>query len=115
MGEYILLAVVLLLALYGCAQGVGRIVSWIWKPRPDLPAMVILPVSGHREDVEFIVRGAAVRYRWAAGKPHGRILLMDAGMDEETRRLAKAVCGQIPEVDFCEGTVSGWDAGAFQA
>ena len=77
MGEYILLAVVLLLALYGCAQGVGRIVSWIWKPRPDLSAMVILPVSGHREDVEFIARGAAVRYRWAAGKPHGRILLMD--------------------------------------
>ena len=33
MGEYVWLAVVLLLALYGLTQGVGRLMLWMWRPR----------------------------------------------------------------------------------
>ena len=106
MGAYIWLAVVLLLALYGLAQGIGQLISWIWKPRREIPAILILPVSGPCEEVEYLLRSALIRQRWAAGMAPGRILLMDTGLDEETRQLARAVCDRMPGVEFCRGTGS---------
>lgn len=108
MGEYVWLAVVLLLALYGLAQLIGQLICWIWRPRREIPALLILPVSGHCEDMEYTLRRALMRHRWAAAHPGGRILLMDAGMDEETRQLAQVVCDRLDGVEFCRGT------GAFQ-
>lgn len=108
MGQYLWLAVVLLLALYGFVQGIGQLICWIWRPRREIPAILILPISGHCEDVEYTLRCALTRQRWAAGITQVRILLMDTGMDEETRALARAVCDRMPGVEFCRGT------GAFQ-
>ncbi len=112
MGEYICLTAVLLLALYGCAQAIGRVALYLCRPCRQTPAVLLLPVSGHREDVEDLVRSTAMRYRWAQDMTGGRILLVDAGMDEETRRLAQAVCERIPQVEF--GTAAGLTAGTFQ-
>ena len=108
MGEYVWLAVVLLLALYGLTQGVGRLMLWMWRPRRPQPAVLILPVSGHCEDVEHTVRGALARQHWVTGGGAGRVLLLDAGMDEPTRDLARAVCARLPGVEFCRS------AGDFQ-
>lgn len=101
MGEKILLAVVLVLALYGCAELIRRVVRAVMSPSRGCEGVWVIPISGHREDVEYIVRAAAAQ-RGRFGGPKGRILLLDAGMDEETRRLAEQACRDVGTVDMIE-------------
>ena len=89
---------VLVLALYGCAELIRHIVRAVMLPSRGWEGVWVIPVSGHREDVEYIVRAASVQRERAGLK--GRILLLDAGMDEETRRLAEQICREVGTVDM---------------
>ena len=53
----------------------------------------MIPLCGHRTDIEYVARCAAARERWGAGSP--RVMLVDTGMDDETRRLAEDVCSRL--------------------
>ena len=88
MGEHILLAGVLVLALFGCAELIRRLVLRVMAPSGHEGGILVIPVSGHREDIEYIVRCASVRRGW------GR------GADGETRRLAEAACAETKGVDL---------------
>ncbi len=100
MGEHILLAVVLVLALFGCAELIRRLVLRVMAPSGHDGGILVIPVSGHREDVEYIVRCASVRRNWGRGGDSRPILILDAGMDGETRRLAQAACAEVKGVDL---------------
>ena len=94
MGEYIMLIIVLLLALYGCAELIRKLVIRIMTPEPDCSGVLVIPVSGHRTDIEYIVRSVVTQNRWEERLPERRVLLFDAGMDEETRVLAEKICSE---------------------
>lgn len=98
MMEYLWTAVILLLALYGAAQGVGRLIERMWRPPDDIRPVVLLPLAGHHEDVEHLLRCAATRHRWAG--VHTRVVLVDAGMDDETRALAGEVCARLESAEI---------------
>ena len=100
MGEHILLTLVLILALYGCAELIRWLVLRVMKPAADCGGILVIPISGHREDIEYIVQAAAVRRNWGRGMESRPILLLDAGMDSETRRLAETACAQVKGVDL---------------
>lgn len=98
MGEGIMLIAVLLLALYGCAELISRMAARILKPKEEFAGIRVIPVSGHRTDMEYIVRSAAAQCKCAGG----RALLLDTGMDEETRKIAERACEATGSVGFCE-------------
>lgn len=98
--EYLWSAVILLLALYGAAQGVGRLMGLLWRLPQDTPAVLVLPLKGHHEDVEYLLRCAENRYRWAGVPTRTRLAVADAGMDDETRRLAEDVCTRLEIAEF---------------
>lgn len=112
MGDTIMLAIVLLLSLYGCVELIRSIVFRILKPFYRCPGILVLPVSGHCTDVEYLVRTATARNRWAADLTE-YVLLLDTGMDTETRTLAETICAQCHDVhlgkpeDFEKILVSG--------
>lgn len=95
-GEKILLIVVLLLALYGLAGLLCRAAVRLLSPGRTNGIWVI-PVSGHREDIEAVVREAAVRR--ACGRPYP-VVLLDVGMDAQTRRLAETICRAMEGVEL---------------
>ncbi len=100
MGEHILLAIVLLLALYGCAELIRRAVLRILAPTKDCAGVLVIPVSGHRDDIEYVIRSAAAQCGWSRRQGR-RALLLDKGMDEETRRIAEAICREVEVVSLC--------------
>lgn len=97
MGETILCIVVLLLSLYGCVELVRAMITRILRPGKETSGVLLLPLSGHRSDVEFIVQSAATRNRWLTEFSE-QVLLLDLGMDEETRLLAENACRQFENV-----------------
>ena len=96
MGETVLTAAVLLLALFGCAQGV-RWLSGRLLRTGRRNAFVLLPLSGHCEDVEYRVRGCL----HTASESRLPLLVVDAGLDEASRTLAEEVCGRLEGVYLC--------------
>lgn len=97
MGETIMLVIVLLLSLYGCVELIRCITFLILKPFGQHSGILVLPISGHCTDVEYLVRTATTRNRWTADLT-GYVLLLDEGMDEETRTLAEGICAQCDNV-----------------
>ena len=98
MGEKILLIAVLLLALYGFAELLCHIAARLLGPGRECGGVWVIPVSGHREDIEVLVREAGARR--LRGRPDP-VLLPGTGMDEGTPRLAGRVCAQVGTVDIC--------------
>ncbi len=97
MGETIMLILVLLLALYGCMELIRRAAVRIMRPSGPRSGILVLPLSGHCGDVEYQIRAAASQNSWG-GEMTGTVLILDAGMDEETRALAEKVCADYPSV-----------------
>lgn len=100
MGETILLVVVLLLALYGCTELIRRIAQYVLTPAKTCGGVLVIPLSGHHNDIEYIVRCAAARRRWGDGP--ARVLLIDNGMDAQTKTLAEKVCAELGGVGIYE-------------
>ena len=99
LADTIVLIAVLLLSLYGCVELIRWLALRILRPPKEYSGVLVLPISGHCPDVEYLVRTAASQSRWAVNMTD-RIFLLDAGMDEETRALAEDICAKCEYVEI---------------
>lgn len=83
---------VVLLGLIGVTEVVRLIVFWMLSPGRGVKMLIVVPVFGHDEEAEFVLRSAAQRAKWMGGKDEKRVLCVDCGMDEETRHVCELVC-----------------------
>lgn len=88
--EYIMLAAVLILSLYGCVELVRSIALRILRSDHSISGILVLPVKGSCRNMEFIVRSAVSNSRWTSDSP-GQVMILDNGMDDETRELAEKI------------------------
>ncbi len=91
--------IVLLLAVYGCVQGVRWLVLRLLSPPHSADGVWLVPLTGHREDVEYLVRTAAARRCWGVGTD-GDVYIVDTGADEDTRVLAQCACREVSGTRF---------------
>ena len=91
--EGVSLTIVLVMALYGCAQLLRHTVEWLLRPKQQR-LYVLLRLAGTVEEVEQQVRYAK---EWASAR-HLPLLIGDDGMDNETHTIATALAA----VDACE-------------
>ncbi|MBP3388255.1 MAG: hypothetical protein J6K98_00105 [Clostridia bacterium] len=97
MGDILLTAAVLLMALFGCAQGI-RWLSGRLLTGGSRQALLLLPLSGHCEDVEFRVRSCL----HTASGLRRPLLVVDTGLDPESRALAEEICRRFEGVWLCD-------------
>lgn len=53
---------------------------------------LIIPIKGHKEDAEFVLRKAAIKLKWKNSGKNSSIICLDCGMDSETRKICSLVC-----------------------
>ena len=92
MAEKLWIALVLLLSLVGCLQCIRWAVLKLLSPRSKEAGIWVLPLSGRREDAEYLIRGLITRRRWET--VGGEAVVLDAGLDPESREIARRLCGQ---------------------
>ena len=51
--------------------------------------MTIVPICGHNEEAEYLLRSAAARVKWADNGRERRVICLDCGMDLETRMICE--------------------------
>ncbi len=109
MGETILLIVVLLLALYGCTELIRWLAVRLLQPPVKDRSLRVLPVAGRRNDLDALVRAAEIQRRWSGLLLKAEtLILVDAGLDEESRRRAEELCRKSDCAQI-------WDAAKLEA
>ena len=94
MKEWLILALVL---LFLCAAMIIAAVKALQCPTEGAErSCIVLPVSGHEEDIELRVRSLVSRTRRLRG---AAIILADFGADSETAEIARRLCREFGTVE----------------
>lgn len=88
----------MVLLLLGCIEIVRVVSLMIFKTKDDDKIMVVVPVSGHNEEVEYLLRSALAKLRWI-GSVYERVVCIDCGMDDETRKICDIIKKDYPFIE----------------
>lgn len=102
MSEIILAVIIGALAFVGIIGVISTLVLSFYHVSGGAGEYIVLPVSGHIEDIEFRIRGATARRRRVSR--HVRIYLANFGADAETTEIAKRMCREFEGLEWVEGT-----------
>ncbi len=97
-GEFVLV----LFAAVGVLAVCWKIADLFLEPDRPVEVTMVLSFRGRVEDIEYQLRHFAARYRRTVKRGDaGRLVCLDNGMDEETRRICKTVCEEYPFLNLC--------------
>ncbi len=89
----------ILLAIIGLVQIARTVVLFFMRSKKDKDVIMVVPIYGHDEEAEIVLRHAAAHVKWVSGGRFKKVVCLDCGMDEETKKICKTVCR---DYDFME-------------
>ena len=105
--EAILHTLVANLAVIGIADFIRLLIEKILGGAKRQLLVSLIPCKGHEEELEYLVATALTRLGSHCSGGSGCILLVDCGMDEESRIIGELICRKHPCVELCEECVLG--------
>lgn len=91
--------ILIILATIGLVEIVRAIVFMLFKTREENEIMILVPIYGHNEEAEILLRSAATRVSWFSGLKKQKVVCLDLGMDSETRKICDIIS---TEYEFME-------------
>jgi hypothetical protein len=98
--EIICKVIFVLVAIVGIADIFRVLMFWLLRTKNEGKLYLVISIHGHEEETEFILSSAIERIKFMPGKDK-RLICLDKGMDEETRKICGIIRSQNPEVDIC--------------
>ena len=92
--ETIASLIFLLFSILGIVDVIRMVVFALLKPKRGLRMVVTVPLSGHREDVEYMIRSAVARAKWSDTR-QTLVFVVDCGMDHDTYELCRLFCNEL--------------------
>ena len=85
--DVIISVIMLCLAVVGLIE-MFRVISFFFCERKNT-TITLIPIYGHVEDIEIVLRNAMSNSQWLSNKDTQRIICLDLGIDEETRNICE--------------------------
>ena len=63
--------------------------------------ILIIPISGHREEAEILLRDAIFQTKWLSKNDHKKVICLDLGMDDETKKICNIIKIENDFIYFC--------------
>lgn len=87
------------LSILGMVELIKKVMFKIFFSKRTVPTKTIkIPIYGHCENIEFVVRKILFKYNWALETPRVQIKILDNGSDEETIRICKYLSNEFSSV-----------------
>ena len=64
-------------------------------------AFLVIPKGDH-EEAEYLLRNAITRAKWIEFNNDQKIICLDCGMDEETRKICESICADYEFMQICK-------------
>ena len=74
-------------------------VSFLSQKEFSENTVLLIPVYGHNESIEMVLRNAIASGKWLSGTKSRPVICLDLGMDAETKKICEIFC---EEYDFIE-------------
>ena len=100
MAEIIGSVCVVVLCLIGVTTVLQAFGGWMLLPRKENTMILLIPLRGHCEEAELLLRGAVQRVRAMGGRDRKVLLCVDCGMDEESRAVCVRFCDENEEMSL---------------
>jgi hypothetical protein len=71
------------------------------RPVEEREIILIEPIGENQKNAEFVLRSAAGRVMWMGRFAPDRVICLDCGMDNETRKLCTLVTHDYPFMEIC--------------
>lgn len=81
-----------ILIILGLVEVVRIVTLMVIDSKKDKDATIIVPVSGHNEKIEFILRSIIMKAKWEEEYKNSKIMCVDCAMDDETRKICDMLC-----------------------
>lgn len=85
----------------GLIETCRLLLMWLLRPEKIADSILVIPMCGHVEDAEYLLRGAAESIRWEKHKRPRRFICVDGGMDRETKEICKHLQKELPFLEIC--------------
>ncbi len=97
--QIIFSAIGLFLFVLGCIE-LARIITLAIYKSKNKNLMLVVMIDSNDTDVEFLLRSAIAKSKWM-GLDYKRIICLDCGMDEESRKICEIIIKDYPSVELC--------------
>ncbi|MCL2014073.1 MAG: hypothetical protein FWG69_03700 [Oscillospiraceae bacterium] len=91
--------------LFAAALGFADIIAFIEQKlvcsHSEKKAVVVLPLKGHVENAESILRGAVTAFKYQS-PDYATVFVIDLGVSEETRKICSLFEDETPTVVMCK-------------
>lgn len=87
--------------IMGLVETCRLLLLWLLRPEKMEEAALVVPLTGHVEDAEYILRSAAQSFQWDRTRCPKRLLCVDGGMDPETKEICLHLQRELPFLEIC--------------
>lgn len=102
---YIYLSFIAIVCIFGIVEILELVLKVMMtaekKRNSNKVGFIIIPVSGHREDIEYMVRGILFEESWKDELSSYHIILVDSGLDAETREICALLSKEHDSISIC--------------
>lgn len=85
----------------GLVETCRLLLLWLLRPEKMEEAALVVPLTGHVEDAEYLLRSAAQSFQWDRTRCPKRLLCVDGGMDQETKKICLHLQRELPFLEIC--------------
>jgi hypothetical protein len=93
--------IVIFLASVGLVAVTDWVLPIVSEPRRRVRCYCILPIEGHVDCIEELLRWGYNSMRWDRWIRGGRFIIVDMGADQETLDICKAYCRRREDMILC--------------
>lgn len=87
--------------IMGLVETCRLLLLWLLRPEKMEEAALVVPLTGHVEDAEYLLRSAAQSFQWDRTRCPKRLLCVDGGMDQETKEICLHLQRELPFLEIC--------------
>ncbi len=98
--EIIAKIIFVLLSIVGIAEIFRIFMFWLLRSDNHGKLYLIISIHGHDEGAEITLSSAIERLKWIKGEDK-KIICLNKGMDEETRKVCGIISAQNPGMEVC--------------
>ncbi len=100
MVHIIYMGFIILLVILGFVDAIRSLIFIFLKIRGCSNTTIVVPIKGHNERAEFLLRSAIAKIKWMSPIEKAHLICLDCGMDEETKQICKLICEDYDFIDL---------------
>lgn len=89
--NYIFIFITVILMILGLVDLCKMVILWVLRTKEEDEFMIVVPISGHNEEAEFLLRSAATKVLFTDALRKTEVICLDCGMDDETRQICETI------------------------